>query len=103
MGSSGAAMSAGDAADLIKQRGCATCHGANGEGTATGPTLAGQHASYLERALLDYQLKNRANVIMQSQLGPLANDVPPLSKAQMRLISRHFSKLPGLVTPSLKQ
>jgi len=46
---------------------CAACHGANGVGiTKDYPTLAGQHADYLARALVEYQKGDRKNAIMQS-------------------------------------
>jgi cytochrome c553 len=46
---------------------CAACHGANGVGlTGDYPTLAGQHADYLTRALIEYQKGDRKNPIMQS-------------------------------------
>ena len=34
---------------------CATCHGAEGQGSATFPRLAGQHADYLAKQLLVFQ------------------------------------------------
>ena len=34
---------------------CATCHGAEGQGNATFPRLAGQHADYLAKQLLVFQ------------------------------------------------
>lgn len=34
---------------------CATCHGAGGEGNATFPRLAGQHADYLVKQLVVFQ------------------------------------------------
>jgi cytochrome c553 len=34
---------------------CATCHGAEGQGNATFPRLAGQHADYLMKQLLVFQ------------------------------------------------
>lgn len=44
---------------------CASCHGANGDGdNHTYPKLAGQYASYLERALIDYRSGERQNGIM---------------------------------------
>jgi cytochrome c553 len=44
---------------------CVACHGQDGVGiTPQYPTLAGQHADYLERALLDYKKGGRKNQIM---------------------------------------
>ena len=46
---------------------CSACHGANGVGLmGEYPTLAGQHADYLVRALVEYQKGDRKNAIMQS-------------------------------------
>ena len=45
---------------------CAACHGAQGEGSATGaPRLAGQNAQYLERALTMLKEGTRTSSIMQ--------------------------------------
>jgi cytochrome c553 len=54
---------------LIFQRGnpysgvaaCATCHGAQGHGTATLPRLAGQHAQYIENQLKAFNKRERTN------------------------------------------
>ena len=40
---------------------CATCHGAGGQGTATLPRLAGQHAQYTERQLKAFNQRERTN------------------------------------------
>jgi len=40
---------------------CSTCHGANGQGTATLPRLAGQHAQYTERQLKAFGQRERTN------------------------------------------
>ncbi len=40
---------------------CASCHGANGQGTATLPRLAGQHAAYTERQLKQFNQRERTN------------------------------------------
>jgi len=46
---------------------CSACHGANGVGIMGDyATLAGQHADYLARALVEYQKGDRKNAIMQS-------------------------------------
>jgi cytochrome c553 len=51
---------------------CLACHGTNGVGiTADFPTLAGQHADYIERALTDYQKGGRKNPIMSGMAKPL--------------------------------
>jgi cytochrome c553 len=51
---------------------CLACHGTNGVGiTADYPTLAGQHADYIERALHDYQKGGRKNVVMTQMVATL--------------------------------
>ena len=51
---------------------CLACHGTNGVGiTADYPTLAGQHADYIERALHDYQRGGRKNVVMTQMVATL--------------------------------
>jgi cytochrome c553 len=40
---------------------CATCHGGAGQGTATLPRLAGQHAQYTERQLKAFNQRERTN------------------------------------------
>ncbi len=44
---------------------CVSCHGENGVGiTSQYPTLAGQHADYIVRALQEYKQGGRKNPIM---------------------------------------
>lgn len=71
---------------------CAACHGQNGISVnAQWPTLAGQHESYLERALNQYRDGSRANAIMAAQGAIIAEeDVPRLA--------RYFASLEGLET-----
>ncbi|NIM71186.1 MAG: c-type cytochrome [Xanthomonadales bacterium] len=66
---------AGDAAaGQAKSAACQACHGAAGEGAAAGyPVLAGQHASYLAKALADYRDGRRDNAIMQGFAGNLSD------------------------------
>jgi len=65
---------------------CSACHGANGVGIMGDyPTLAGQHADYLERALIEYQKGDRKNAVMQ----PFAAQ---LSAADVKAIAEYFSK-----------
>jgi len=46
---------------------CVACHGADGVGiTGDYPTLAGQHADYLARALQEYKKGDRKNSVMPS-------------------------------------
>ena len=80
------------AAGKAKSATCAACHGADGNSaTPDFPRLAGQHADYLQRALLDYQLGNRKNPIMQGQ-------VANLSRQDMSDLAACFSSQSGLAT-----
>jgi cytochrome c553 len=72
---------------------CVACHGTDGVGiTAMYPTLSGQHADYLERALLDYKNGGRKNPVM---VGFVAN----LSDADIRELASYYAQQkPGLST-----
>jgi cytochrome c553 len=72
---------------------CTSCHGQNGIGvTPTYPDLAGQHASYLARAIQEYHNKDRQNPIMDSMAASL-------TRPQITAIVDYFSSLkPGLRT-----
>jgi cytochrome c553 len=72
---------------------CVACHGTDGIGiTPQYPTLAGQHADYLERALTDYQKGGRKNAIM-------AGFAAQLSKADIQALARYYAaQRPGLET-----
>lgn len=72
---------------------CAPCHGPTGIAPAgQWPNLAGQHASYLERALMQYKSGERADVVM----APMA---APLDEASIRELAAYFAAQPGLYTP----
>ncbi|MBZ0072917.1 MAG: cytochrome c [Thiohalobacteraceae bacterium] len=96
IGVSNLAHAAGDAAaGKQKSATCTACHGADGNSTDPQyPRLAGQHASYLERALLDYQSGARKNPIM-------AAFAAPLSGTDIADLTAYFSSQTGLVTPVL--
>ena len=72
---------------------CVACHGTDGIGiTPQYPTLAGQHADYLERALTDYKKGGRKNAIMAGFAGQL-------SAQDIRALARYYSaQRPGLDT-----
>ena len=55
---------------------CATCHGAEGQGNATFPRLAGQHADYLAKQLLVFQRTDErpAGSIMKTVAHELTRD-----------------------------
>jgi cytochrome c553 len=53
---------------------CLACHGTNGVGiTPDYPSLAGQHADYLERALTDYKKGGRKNPVMAGMTATLSD------------------------------
>lgn len=65
---------------------CVACHGADGVGiVGQNPTLAGQHADYIERALHDYKNGARKNPVM-------AGFVTDLSDADIRELATYYSK-----------
>ena len=73
---------------------CVACHGAQGEGSATGaPRLAGQNAQYLERALTMFKAGTRTSPIMQ----PLASG---LSDAEIHELATYFAGLHGTRVPA---
>ena len=62
---------------------CAACHGPEGNKPIGPdfPILAGQHADYLRKALLDYKSGARANPIMNGLAGPLSSqDIEDLAE-----------------------
>jgi cytochrome c553 len=64
---------------------CSTCHGKNGVGIAPiYPTLAGQHADYLERALTEYRKGDRKNAIMPA----FANQ---LTEAEIKQVAAYYA------------
>jgi cytochrome c553 len=73
---------------------CAACHGADGVGILPEyPTIAGQHADYIERALKDYRSGKRQNAIMNGFAGQLAD-------ADIKALAAYFSAQKGLYTPT---
>ncbi len=80
--------------DLVKQKNCASCHGAdfNSPVVSGYPRLAGQKQDYLYAALLSYTSIDpnfgRSNAIMKGQ-------VQGMSRQDMQDISAYLSKLPG--------
>ena len=70
----GAAQAGGDAAaGKAKAAACVACHGANGEGKAPNPALAGKSEDQLLQALKDYKSGKRANAVMKTFSGPLSD------------------------------
>lgn len=74
---------------------CAACHGPTGVSPSGAfPTIAGQHATYIEKALLDYKSGERKNAIMAGQ-------VANLSEGDISKLAAWFSKQEGpLYTPT---
>jgi cytochrome c553 len=74
---------------------CTSCHGRDGIGvTPAYPSLAGQHASYIERAIQEYQTGYRKNPIMTGMAASL-------KPADIKVVAEYFSSLkPGLHTES---
>jgi cytochrome c553 len=74
---------------------CTSCHGRDGIGvTPMYPSLAGQHFSYLVRAIQEYQTGYRKNPIMNGMAASL-------KPADITAIAEYFSSLrPGLHTLS---
>jgi cytochrome c553 len=72
---------------------CVACHGNEGVGIVPDyPTLSGQHADYLERALVDYKKGGRKNAIMGGFIGTLTD-------ADFKAVAEYYSKQkPGLYT-----
>jgi cytochrome c553 len=70
----GIAHAAGDPeAGKAKAATCAGCHGANGEGVAPNPPLAGLSEDQIVQALQDYKSGKRANPLMKSLAGTLSD------------------------------
>ncbi len=54
---------------------CAACHGADGNSTnPIWPSLAGQHASYLYKQLMDFKEGRRVNASMTGMVAPLSEE-----------------------------
>ena len=91
---SAATMAAGDAAKgKEKSAVCVACHGVDGNSEIpANPRLAGQHASYLFRALQDYKSGARNNAVMAGFAGAL-------SEEDMEDLAAYFASQSGLATP----
>jgi len=91
------ALAKGDPdAGKVKAKVCEACHGPDGKSIAPNyPNLAGQHASYLAKALADYRAGRRNNPIM----GPMA---APLSDQDIEDLAAWFASQDGLKDLSIK-
>lgn len=66
MTSSGVAIAAGDAAaGAQKAAQCASCHGANGEGSGNNPKIAGMDQAAFIKAMNDYKAGARKHMMME--------------------------------------
>lgn len=82
------AVTPGDVAKgkVIAEQVCAACHGADGNSVASAnPSLAGQHAKYLENQLKAFKSGERKNPVM---LGMASS----LSDADMKNVTAYFSQ-----------
>lgn len=72
---------------------CAACHGKDGNSPIdpSYPKLAGQHADYLVRVLLDYKSEQRKNAIMVAQ-------AKGLSRTEIDNLSAYYASLPGTLS-----
>jgi len=78
------------AAGKVKSQVCQSCHGVDGNSTnSMFPRLAGQHQSYLVKALMDYRSGARKNPIMN---GFAAN----LTDQDIEDVTAYFSSQTGL-------
>jgi cytochrome c553 len=85
----GAAQAAGDAqAGKAKAGACGACHGANGEGKAPNPALAGKAEEAFIQALKDYKSGKRANAVMKTF-------ATPLSDQDMANLAAYYASLKG--------
>lgn len=78
---SAAAQAAGNAqAGKAKAGACVGCHGANGEGVAPNPPLAGKTENELFQAMKDYKSGKRANATMKMMAGQIKDqDMPDVA------------------------
>ena len=70
----GTVHAADAAAGKAKSASCAGCHGADGNSMVPMyPKLAGQHATYLEKAIKDYKTGARNDATMKAMVGALSD------------------------------
>ena len=84
------------AAGKEKAQVCAACHGQDGQSIDPSyPNLAGQHESYLVKALADYRAGRRTNAIMS----PMATN---LSDQDIEDLAAWYASQDGLKDLSIK-
>jgi len=75
---------------------CQACHGVDGKSVDPSyPNLAGQHDSYLQKALGDYRSGRRTNLIMAGFAGPLTDQ-------DIKDLAAWYSSQDGLKDLSIK-
>ena len=91
------ALAKGDpVAGKAKSITCQACHGLDGKSISPDyPNLAGQHASYMEKALRDYRDGRRINLIM----APMAAG---LSDQDIKDLAAWYAQQDGLKDLSIK-
>ena len=68
------AQAAGDVqAGKAKAAACSGCHGANGEGVAPNPALAGKSEEQLVQGMKDYKSGKRDNAVMKGMVATLSD------------------------------
>lgn len=94
-------ISAGEAKSREGDMACINCHGATGiSPDGSFPHLAGQHASYLERALKDYRSGRRQNMVMNMvAAGNEELGYEPLTDQEIRDLAAFYAAQEGLVSP----
>lgn len=81
------------AEDIAKT--CAACHGADGNATIPMyPSLAGQYANYMVKALEDYKAGKRTG----GQAAVMVGQAAALSESEMEAIADYYSKMDGKLT-----
>jgi cytochrome c553 len=79
-----------------KAKVCEACHGLDGKSVDPSyPNLAGQHDSYLQKALGDYRSGRRTNLIMAGFAGPLSDQ-------DIKDLAAWYSSQDGLKDLSIK-
>ena len=79
-----------------KAKVCEACHGLDGKSVDPSyPNLAGQHESYLQKALGDYRSGRRTNLIMAGFAGPLGDQ-------DIKDLAAWYSSQDGLKDLSIK-
>ncbi len=104
-----AAASCGGAADgeggrgaaLFRSQACATCHGADGEGTAFGPTLHGKKAFWTREKLVEYLRNPQAYTEKDARLSAQARKYTlpmtrfdKLSQPEIEAVAEHVLAMP---------